>query len=178
VPVLLAAVATAVVGFVPAADAVGAAACVIGGTITFSAPSGSPGAGAWEINPGQIDCNGALNGYRIFGAGPFTGSGTYTALAPAGDPCLHQVGTGTVDYRIESGAMVFHMREAQRFVVAGAGEFATPTLRGTIQLAPPYQGDCVTKPLTRATFTAQALILWTAPFFLPQGRAGRPAKLP
>src|SRR5436853_562196 len=39
--VLLAVMATPVVGFVPAAHAVGAAACVIGGTITFTAPSGT-----------------------------------------------------------------------------------------------------------------------------------------
>jgi hypothetical protein len=171
--VLLAAVAPLVVGPVPSAGAVGAAACVIGGTMTFSAPSGSPATGTWSINPGQIDCNGALNGYRILGAGPFTGRGTYTALTPLGGPCLHLAGTGDVDYRIESGAMVFHMREAQRFLLAGAGEFSTPTLRGTLQLAPPYEGDCLTEPLSRATFTAQALILWTAPFFLPHTGAGK-----
>ena len=170
--VLLAVMATPVVGFVPAAHAVGAAACVIGGTITFTAPSGTTGTGVWDISPGLIECNGALNGYRIFGSAPFTGHGTYSALPPVGGPCLHQAGTGMVDYTIMSGAMIFHMRETQRFVLAGGGEFTTPSLRGTMQLAPPYSGDCLTKPLTRATFAAQGLMLWTAPFFFDKSAGG------
>jgi hypothetical protein len=170
--VLLAVVATPVVGFVPAAHAVGAATCVIGGTMTLTAPSGT-GVGAWEINPGLIDCNGAVNGYRIWGSGPFTGRGTYTTLSPAGGPCRHQIGIGMVDYTFQSGAMVFHKQESQRFVVAGGGEFTTPSLRGTLQLAPPYQGDCLTQPVTKATFAAQGVMVWTAPFFFGRS-AGRP----
>lgn len=165
--------ATAVVGFVPPAHALGAATCVIGGTITLTAPSKTTGIGAWEISPGLIECNGAVNGYRIWGSGPFYGQGTYSALTAAGGPCLHQTGMGMVDYTFQSGAMVFHRQEAQRFVLVGGGEFTTPTLRGTLQLAPPYQGDCLTQPLTRATFAAQGFMVWTAPFFLGQS-AGRP----
>jgi len=173
----LAVVATSVVGFVPPAHAVGAAACVLGGTITFTEAAASPGTGTWDINPGQIDCQGALNGYRIFGQGPFTGQGTYSAILPAGGSCLHQVGIGMVDYTFSSGAMVFHKQEAQKFIVAGVGELTTPTLRAALQLAPPYEGNCLTKPVTRATFAAQGEMLWTAPFFLDPnaGKAdGRP----
>src|SRR4051794_32636468 len=148
--VLLAGMATAVVGFVPPAHAVGGATCVIGGTITLSAPSMTTGAGTWEISPGLIECNGVVNGYRIWGSGPFSGQGTYSALPPAGGPCLHQTGIGMVDYTFQSGAMVFHRQETQRFVLVGGGAFTTPTVRGTLQLAPPYQGDCLTRPLTRA----------------------------
>ena len=79
---LFALVATSVVGFVQPAHAVGGAACVIGGTITFTEPFASMGPGTWEINQGQIDCDGALSGYRIFGSGPFTGHGTYTGILP------------------------------------------------------------------------------------------------
>jgi hypothetical protein len=159
---LLAAVAPSVVWVAPPAGALGAAACVISGTVSFDSPSTAPltaGTGVWHIGPAQIHCNGVTNGYRIFGTGPFTGSGTYTALPAAGGSCFHHVGTGMVDYYIRSGAMVFHIQEAKRFLLAGAGEFTTPTLRGTLQLAPPYEGDCVTKPVTRATFVAQGAIV-------------------
>jgi hypothetical protein len=172
--VLGAVVATSVVGFVPAASGLGGAVCVISGTITFApqsaeAPAGSPG--AWNIGPAQIECNGAINGYRISGTGPFTGSGTYTSPPMAGSPCghlVHHVGMGNVDYLMRSAAMIYRVRESKRFVLAGAGEFSTPSLRGTLQLLPPYDGDCVTKPITRATFVAQGLYLRTEPFFIGQ----------
>lgn len=170
---LMAVVTTSVGGFVPAASGLGGAACVISGTITFTPPvagavMGSPG--AWEIGPAQIQCNGMINGYRIWGTGPFSGSGTFTSLPVASDTCahlVHHVGTGNVDYLMRSAAMLFRMRETKRFVLAGAGEFSTPSLRGAIQLLPPYDGDCVTKPITRATFVAQGRYLRTEPLFLP-----------
>ncbi len=64
-----------------------------------------------------------------------------------------------VDYIMRSAAMVWHMQEAKRFVLAGAGEFATPTLRGPAKLAPPFEGDCVTKPVTRAFFAAEVMMV-------------------
>jgi hypothetical protein len=145
---------------------------VISGTITFMPPTeaASGGAGTWEVGPGQIQCNGIINGYRIWGTGPFTGSGSYTTLPVAGSTCghlVHHVGEGNVDYLMRSAAMLFRMRETKRFVLAGAGEFSTPSLRGAIQLLPPYEGDCVTEPITRATFVAQARYLRTEPLFLP-----------
>ena len=158
---LLTAIVASTVGFVPTADAWGTAACLITGTISFESPSATAAtakSGVWTIGPGQIECNGATAGYRIFGTGPFTGSGTYTAL-PDGGACFHHVGTGTVDYEIRSGAMIFHIQEAKRFLLAGAGEFTTPTLRGSLQLAPPFEGDCLTTPVTRATFIAQGFML-------------------
>jgi hypothetical protein len=177
------AVATSVVGFVPAASGLGGAACVIGGTITFkpqadAAPSGT--SGTWNIGPAQIECNGAINGYRIWGTGPFTGSGTYTGPPATGSACghlVHLVGMGDVDYLMRSAAMIYRVRESKRFVLAGAGEFSTPSLRGAIQLLPPYDGDCVTKPITRATFRAQGRYLRTEPLFLPVND-GRPDSRP
>ena len=166
-------VATSVVGFVPAANGLGGAACVISGTISFRPPAAEAAAGShgtWDIGPGQIQCNGIINGYRIWGTGPFNGSGTYTTLPVAGDTCghlVHHVGMGDVDYLMRSAAMLFRVRETKRFVLAGAGEFSTPSLRGAIQLLPPYDGDCVTKPITRATFVAQGRYLRTEPLFLP-----------
>jgi len=132
---------------------------VISGTISFERPSAAATTGQWNLAPGQITCNGIIKGYRIFGSGPFTGSGTYEALPVAGAACLQLVGTGMVDYVMRSGAMVWHMQEEQRFLLAGAGEIATPTLRGPAKLAPPYEGDCVTKPVTRAFFAAEVVMV-------------------
>ena len=170
---LVAVIATSVVGFIPPAGALGGALCRISGTITFGppaadAPAGT--AGAWTIDPAQIECDGAINGYRISGTGPFAGSGTYTGLPAAGSACghfVHLVGTGNVDYLMRSAAMIYRVRESKRFVLSGAGEFSTPSLRGAMQLLPPYNGDCVTKPVTRATFFAQGRYLRTEPLFLP-----------
>ena len=167
--ILLSALVPTVVGFVPPAQALGGAACLISGTITFARPAGAATGetGTWNIGPGQITCNGIIKGYRIYGSGPFTGSGSYEALPVAGGPCLQHVGTGMVDYVMRSGAMVWHMQEAEKFVLAAAGEIATPTLRGPAKLAPPYEGDCVTKPVTRAFFAAEVVMVNHHGTFLP-----------
>ena len=170
---LIAVMAMSVVGFVPAAQGLGGAACLISGTITFTPPAAGASAespGAWEIGPAQIQCNGIINGYRMWGTGFFTGSGTYTSPPAAGNACghlVHLVGTGNVDYLMRSAAMIFRVRESKQFILAGAGEFSTPSLRGAMQLLPPYDGDCATKPITRATFLAQGRYLRTEPLFLP-----------
>jgi hypothetical protein len=160
--ILFSAIVPLVVGFITPAHALGGAACLITGTMTFSRPSAAVAtgdSGTWNISPGQITCNGIIKGYRIYGAGPFTGSGTYAALPVGGGPCLQHVGTGMVDYVMRSGAMVWHMQESQQFVLAAAGKLATPTLRGPAKLAPPYEGDCVTKPVTRALFAAEVVMV-------------------
>ena len=157
---LLSAIVPTLVGFIPSpAQALGGATCLISGTITFERPSAAAASGVWSLAPGQITCNGIIKGYRIYGSGPFTGSGTYEALPTAGAACLQLIGTGEVDYIMRSGAMVWHVREAQRFLLAGAGEIATPTLRGPAKLAPPYEGDCITKPVTRAFFAAEVAMV-------------------
>jgi hypothetical protein len=164
---LVTAVTSSVVGFVPTAEAIGGAVCTISGTITFSPPPSGSAEGLWRIGPAAISCQGALNGYHFYGQGPFGGSGSYTGLPAGGGDCLHHVGTGTVDYIMRTGAMVHHIRESKQFTLAGAGKFATPSLKGSLALAPPFAGDCVTKPVTQATFVAQGAMPKTAPFFLP-----------
>ena len=160
--VLLSAILPTVgVGLAPPAQALGGAVCLISGTITFDQPktTATGGTGMWSIGPGQISCNGVIKGYRIFGSGPFTGSGTYEALPVGTGACLHHVGTGMVDYVMRSGAMVWRMREEQQLILAGAGEIATPTLRGPATLGPPFEGDCLTKPVSRAFFAAEVVMV-------------------
>lgn len=41
----------------------------------------------------------------------------------------------------------------------GVGVFDTPTLHGLFQLLPPYDGDCLTKPVGRSTFAAQVVLV-------------------
>jgi hypothetical protein len=52
--------------------------------------------------------------------------------------------------------------------LVGAGVFDTPTLHGPFQVSPPYDGDCLTKPVSRASFVAQVLLY-------RHGRAAPPA---
>jgi len=149
------------VGPVPAAHALGVGACTISGTITFT-PPGSTGQGLWKIDPAVINCEGTWAGPdRFVGPGPFTGAGSYTALGPGGG-CLRKIGKGTVDYALRTTSTIARVSEPHEFVMAGAGRFATPLLQGSFLATPPYDGDCLLKPVTRATFVAQALMVRTS----------------
>lgn len=163
VAVLLGLVVSPLVGFAPAAEATGGAVCAITGTIAFSPSTLTSTQGAWRIEPAVISCQGLFKGReRIIGPGSFTGSGFYTAVPTGTGTCMRHLGTGTVDYTIKTTATDVHINEQNDFVMAGAGAFATPSLRGSFQVTPPYDGDCVTKPLTSATFVAQAVMVRTA----------------
>jgi hypothetical protein len=112
------------------------------------------------MDRGAINCQGFFKSIdRFLGQGPFTGSGTYEVLPTAGGTCLYQAGTGTVDYVIRTTAGTYNVNEASKFVSAGAGKLATPSLRGSFLVPPPYEGDCVTTPVTRAGFIAQVLLV-------------------
>jgi hypothetical protein len=151
------------VGFAPAAEATGAAGCTITGTITFS-HSANSAQGAWRIDPAVISCHGLFNGYeRILGPGRFTGAGSYTALPGGSGTCLHNVGSGTVDYTFPTTGADVHLVEPNNYTLAGIGTLTSPSLRGTFQVTPPYEGDCVTKPIAKAFFLAQATLVRFAP---------------
>jgi len=145
VALLMGLAALPLAGFAPSAEASGGAVCSISGTINLFPASASQGLfRATE---------------RITGPGRFAGSGRY-AEAPAGSgTCMHHMGTGKVDYMIPTSEADVRIQEPHDFVLAGAGAFTTPSLRGTFQITPPYEGDCVTRPVTRATFIAQAVLL-------------------
>jgi hypothetical protein len=165
----LAVVGSAVSGFSPRADAVGYGACTIVGTISFSSQTLSTG--TWTIAPATLDCQGIIGKRaRITGRGPLRGSGTYNALAGNG-ACLAQNGTGQVEYVIPTASGTIQVNEAVSHTLAGAGVFDSTSLHGTFQIPPPYEGDCVTKPLSRATFVAQ-VILYRNPRQFPPGASG------
>jgi hypothetical protein len=145
------------------AEALGVAGCTIGGSISFAPPSQTVAKGTWRIDRGAINCQGFFKATdRFIGQGGFTGSGTYEVLPSGAGTCVALVGTGEVDYLIKTVAGTYEVREASQFVSAGAGtgKIATPSLRGTFLVPPPYEGgDCVTKPVKRAGFTAQVLLV-------------------
>ena len=155
----------AVFGFTPRADAVGYGACTILGSISF-APQ-TPSTGTWTIGPATLDCQGIVGKRaRITGRGPLNGTGTYNGLAPGA--CFPQQGTGKVEYVIPTASGTIHVDETMSDTLAAAGLFDTPTLHGAFQVLPPYDGDCVTKPLKRATFVAQ-VVLYRYPREFPPG---------
>ena len=147
------------IGVVPSAHAMGEAACTISGTIDFLPTSTTPGQGVWTIEPGVINCQGLFRAKRVItGPGTFTGSGTYAEASTGRGPCLHTVGTGQVDYTVPTFDADNRIREPHDFVLAGAGAFTTPTLRGSFQVVPPYEATCLSKP-TKAGFVAEAVMV-------------------
>ena len=150
----------------PPADAVAAGACVITGTIVFAPSAGGAEQGAWRIDPAVISCRGPFrvpHPEQMSGeAGQFSGVGSYHAV-PSGDGhCLRELGTGTVDYWIKTEEQDVHVKEPHAFLLAGAGLFTTPTLRGTFQI-PLYEGNCLTSPVNRAMFLAQVTLVRVPP---------------
>lgn len=150
----------------PGAEAVGAGACTITGTIRFTPTATTPDRGTWNIAPAVIQCQGIFNvfgaagngvgfGEKINGNGQsFTGSGSYLTV-PSGDGgCLHELGRGEVDYWILTDKQDVHMREANQFLLAGAGTFTTPTLYGSFQI-PLFEGDCLAGSATTGLFLAE-----------------------
>jgi len=157
------------IGFTPPAHAVGYGACNILGTITFTESDALAATGTWSIGPAILDCQGIVGKRaRIIGRGPFRGQGTFTALAPAGGGCLRQTGTGNVQYDIPTATGTIKVDEKETHTLAGAGVIDTPTLHGTFQVPPPYVGDCLTKPVTKATFVAQLILIRNPREFPPE----------
>jgi hypothetical protein len=157
---VLAGLALALVfGPVPAAEAVGVGACTIGGTITFTPSGQTPGQGNWAIAPGVIQCRGQFNTYEFMTRqGEFAGSGTYTSASSSEVGCFRELGTGTVDYWIPTDKQDIHVVEPYAFLLAGAGAFTTPTLRGFFEITT-YDGDCIAGPVSKASFLAQVTLV-------------------
>ena len=146
-----------VIGFTSEAGAAGYGACTISGTISFTPKS--PTAGTWSLSPAIIDCQGLIAARRrIIGGGAFKGSGTYEALPPGDSACLRQSGTGKMEYEIPTTGGAIKVTEPGDYRLTGVGTVSTPTLRGAF-LVPPSGGECLRKPVTRAAFHAQVILL-------------------
>ena len=166
---LIAGLALALTMFVvpaPSAGATGVGACAISGTINFTPSANGSDHGAWIIGPAVISCRGPFrfpHPEQMSGeAGAFSGIGSYSAVPSGEGHCLRQLGTGTVDYWIKTEEQDVHMKEPHAFLLAGAGLFTTPTLRGTFQI-PLYEGNCLTAPVSRAMFLAKVTLARVPP---------------
>jgi hypothetical protein len=159
VGVLAGLIMAVVIGPAPAADAVGAGACTITGTINFAPAGAGSEIGLWDISPAQIACRGQFNTYELMlkQAG-FSGKGSYTTLPSGEGGCLRELGTGTVDYWIPTEKQDVHVVEPNAFLLAGAGAFTTPTLKGVFQI-PAYDQNCLTSAVTKATFLAEVTLV-------------------
>jgi len=147
----------------PTAEATAWGACTISGTITFSPSAWAPSQGRWDISPGLIECQGFFYGWnRIVGPGSFAGSGSYNTVPSDGGSCVEQLGSGTADYWLMTSRQDIHIKEPHSFILAGAGAFTTPTLRGSFQI-PLYNGGCVTTPRTTTPFLAQVTLVRFGP---------------
>lgn len=147
------------VGPAPRAEAVGGAVCSISGTINLSRSAGDPTQGRWSIEPAVISCQGIFRAYdRITGPGKFTGTGRYEIPVDTGS-CLQRVGSGNLDYLIPTDQADVRIQEPYQFVHAGAGTFTSPSLNGSFQITPPFDGDCLTRSVTEATFLAEAILV-------------------
>jgi hypothetical protein len=147
----------------PPAHAIGLGVCTITGTIRFTPSGGTSEQGVWAISPAVIQCRGQFNTRQLMvRQGAFAGSGSYTVVPSGEAGCLHELGTGTVDYWIATDEQDVHVKEPHAFLLAGAGAFTTPTLRGVFQI-PPYEGNCLTTPVTSALFLAEVTMVRLSP---------------
>jgi len=156
----------------PAADAIGAAECLISGTIRFTPSEVNPHRGAWDIDPAVIQCQGMFNfvssprqgngvGESFNPQGQqFRGSGSYQTVPSSDGGCLHELGEGTVDYYLRTVNQDIHMKEQNSFLLAGAGALTTPTLYGSFQI-PLHERSCLTGPPTTALFLAEVTMVRT-----------------
>lgn len=139
------------------AAAADAAVCTITGTADQSPVSLVPSRGRWRVQDGSIECTGTLRGATVAGVGRFAGAGSFGAL-PGGGTCVHDVLYGTVRYTIPTTAGVVAFDEPIVFFAAGLIAFTSPSLAGALVATPPFDGDCVVQPVTRAPFVAQAVL--------------------
>ncbi len=142
----------------PTADASGVAVCAVSGTITFS-PAPAPAQSTWSVEPAKINCQDVFRAYdRFLGPGSFSGRSTYVS-SPTGDGCLNYVGSGEVDYTLHTSEADVHIVEPHDFVLATAGAFTTPSLKGSLQALVPYDGSCITTSVTEAAFVAEGILV-------------------
>jgi hypothetical protein len=146
------------VAWAPGAGAVGGGVCRITARIAFAAKSA--GDGSWTIDRGIIDCTGLLAGgkTRITGPGEFGATGTYTTVPAPGGACVQQIASGRFSYKLPTSNGFVVIDESGSYTMLGVGALTTPTLRGPVEIAPPYTGDCVTKPVTAAAFLGQVTL--------------------
>ena len=77
-----------------------------------------------------------------------------------------------MDYWIATDEQDVHVKEPHTFLLAGAGAFTTPTLRGLFQI-PMYEDNCLTTRVTKALFLAEVTLVRRRRPTTPPNPAGR-----
>lgn len=104
---------------------------------------------------GTLNCIGKLDGHRIAGPGTVGFAGTY------GGTCNATTGGGRWSFSlpVDNNGATRVIQHAGRYsapgvglVISFTGKFETGRLAGAGPVTP-VQGDCLTRPMTKATFT-------------------------
>ncbi len=154
--ILALAVLTAIASVLPA-TAQGAAICTFEARVAIDpgvTPTPTPGTFT-TIEPGTIECTGALEG-----SGPITFEGVTGSLA-GGESCALDVG-GAGSLAFSAGAdQVTGTFTFSRLAVAGGFEATTSVgpLAGVFEFEPAEGQDCVNTPITEAKVTGQAVVV-------------------
>ncbi|MGH9009020.1 MAG: hypothetical protein ACRDYF_04135 [Acidimicrobiia bacterium] len=117
----------------------------------------------YSEKPGVLQCDGAVNGRPITGAGTVSDEGPYGTEDP--DSCMTgSEGTGTDRITVPTAEGQQEIVSEFSYTAAKMsnggpfrGEFKGTRLDGTIELTV-LEGDCVTKPITRVKVVGQGLL--------------------
>ena len=166
---LLAVLALTLLGSTPgtvSAGTQGEAQCTFSIDVVFSpglSTQGSSGTFTTGGQTGTMDCSGPVNGHQVTGKAPMATDGRYGTKGP--DSCASGVfggGEGTavdnLTFPTAGGAqqvidrLTFHYGHPSTNGGVVAGTFEGDHCTGTFDLTP-TEGDCVTKPITKAHVT-------------------------
>ncbi len=119
----------------------------------FIAPgiSATPSQGTVS-HSGSITCIGSIHGHEITGPGRLEESGTYSGS------CAEGTGEGNLTLTLPTTEGQKTLEFTDTIEWTGTfGRFQSEVLSGTFQFVP-TQGDCVTRPVTRAHLVAQGVL--------------------
>jgi hypothetical protein len=165
---VVASVVVALLGFgggVPPADGAEGATCSV--TFVILLDPGfpmEPSTGEhYSDGPGVLNCEGAVNGRPITGAGTIHDSGPYGTQDP--DSCMSGSEGSGVDHIVLPTADGPVTIDSQYTYTAAKpenggpfnGQFTGSRFTGTFEFTP-LEGDCVTKPVTKIEVKAQGIL--------------------
>lgn len=134
---------------------------ILSAGLSFSGTSGTHGSGS----PGTLNCKGLVNGKQPTASGTLGEEGRYGTVDP--DTCqAGGEGDGVDTLRVPTAAgfetvvSEFTFTFGKRVPTHGglaAGEFKGTHFTGTFEFTP-TEGDCITKPVTKARVVGEGII--------------------
>jgi hypothetical protein len=131
--------------------------------------STQPGSGTFTVKGGTMECTGSVNGQQVTGKGVEDQDGHYGVQHP--NSCASAItgdgdGKGVINMTIPTSDRDQHVTSLFTLTFGGkvpthgglaAGEFKGDHFSGTFEFTP-TEGDCVTKPLTKAHVTGEGVL--------------------